>query len=95
MPAFKKDTDKKSSDRKQAAMLTVSAITCPRCSASFVCNAANIQQCQCWGVGLGADDFAYLKQQGFSAEQTGCLCRNCLLEIQREVADAANNSSAT
>ena len=95
MPAFKKDTDKKSSEQKQEVTLRVSAITCPRCSAEFVCNAADIKQCQCWGVGLGPDEFAYLKKQGFSAEQTGCLCRNCLLEIQREVADTANNSSST
>jgi hypothetical protein len=90
MPAFKKDTDK-----KIEAVLKVSATTCPRCSTDFVCNAADIKQCQCWGVGLGPDEFAYLKKQGFSAEQTGCLCRNCLLEIQREVADAVNNSSST
>ena len=90
----KKDTDK----NNQAALgaeLKVSATTCPRCLANFVCNAANIQQCQCWGVGLGADDFAYLKQQGFSAEQSGCLCRNCLIEMQKEAVDAANNSSST
>lgn len=90
----KKDTDK-NNQAELGAELKVSATTCPRCSANFVCNAANIQQCQCWGVGLGADDFAYLKQQGFSAEQSGCLCRNCLLEMQREAVGAANNSSST
>jgi hypothetical protein len=85
MPAIKKDTDKKIADQKKVSQLAVSATRCPRCSADFVCNAANIQQCQCWGVGLGSEALIYLKQQGFSAQQTGCLCRNCLLEIQREV----------
>jgi hypothetical protein len=78
MPAIKKDTDNKIADQKEVTKLEVSATKCPRCSASFVCNAANIQQCQCWGV-----------------VQTGCLCRNCLLEIQREAVDAVNNSSLT
>jgi hypothetical protein len=85
---------KKEADKDHDNVLKVSATTCPRCSADFVCNAADIKQCQCWGVGLGPDEFTYLKQQGFSATETGCLCRNCLLEIQREVADTANNSSS-
>ncbi|MEH6447134.1 MAG: cysteine-rich CWC family protein [Oleispira sp.] len=85
---------KKEADKEHDSVLKVSATTCPRCSEDFVCNAADIKQCQCWGVGPGPDEFAYLKQQGFSAAQTGCLCRNCLLEIQREVADTANNSSS-
>ena len=92
MPAFKKDTDKKNTEQKKGTALTVSATICPRCSADFLCNTADIKQCQCWGIGLGPDEFAYLKQQGFSAEQAGCLCRNCLLEIQREVAIVAKNS---
>jgi hypothetical protein len=95
MPAIKKDTDNKIADQKEVTKLEVSATKCPRCSASFVCNAANIQQCQCWGVVLGVEALTYFKQQGFSAQQTGCLCRNCLLEIQREAVDAVNNSSLT
>ncbi|MFT7410557.1 MAG: hypothetical protein ACI9EX_001154 [Oleispira sp.] len=95
MPAIKKDTDKKIADQKKVSKLEAIATTCPRCSARFLCNAANIQQCQCWGVELGSETFTYLKQQGFSVQQQGCLCRNCLLEIQREVADAVNNSSLT
>jgi hypothetical protein len=95
MPAIKKDTDKKIADQKEVPKLEATATTCPRCSARFVCNAANIQQCQCWGVGLGFEAFSYLKQQGFNAQQVGCLCRNCLLEIQREVAEVVNNSSLT
>ena len=76
----------------KVAELKVADIDCPRCHKAFTCNAADIKQCQCWGIGLGADDFTYLKKQGFSAEQTGCLCRNCLLEIQIEVRTLAEKS---
>ena len=72
-------------EKRQEGELKVAVTACPRCFAEFLCNAANIQQCQCWGVGLGASEFAYLKSQGFSAQQTGCLCRKCLLEIKDEV----------
>lgn len=65
--------------------LKIAVTTCPRCFEEFLCNAANIQQCQCWGVGLGPKAFFYLKSLGFSAEQTGCLCRDCLLAIKKEV----------
>jgi hypothetical protein len=68
-------------EKCQGEDLKVAVTACPRCFAEFLCNAANIQQCQCWGVGLGASEFAYLKSHGFSAQQTGCLCRACLLEI--------------
>ncbi|MBL4799877.1 MAG: cysteine-rich CWC family protein [Oleispira sp.] len=72
--------------------LKVADIDCPRCHKGFTCNAADIKQCQCWGVELGVDDFSYLQQQGFSALQTGCLCRDCLLEIQIEVRSIAKKS---
>jgi len=84
---------KKDTDKKQETVLKVSATTCPRCLAEFICNAADIQHCQCWGVTLVSDDFSYLKAQGFSPKETGCLCRNCLLEIQREVAASQLSSN--
>jgi hypothetical protein len=95
MPAIKKDTDKKIADQKKVSKLEVTPTTCPRCSVNFVCNAANIQQCQCWGVGLDSEAIIYLKQRGFNVLQVGCLCRKCLFEIQKEVVDAVNNSSLT
>ncbi len=73
---------KKDSARESKTALKVAVTTCPRCFVDFLCNAANIQQCQCWGVGLAEKEFLYLKSQGFSAAQTGCLCRNCLEEIK-------------
>lgn len=86
MPAIKKHTENahevKAGSRPE---LVVADIHCPRCHSAFTCNAADIKQCQCWGVGLGPDEFEYLKQQGFTAEQAGCLCRQCLLQIQETV----------
>ncbi len=79
---------KKDTVKEHKGTLKVSAISCPRCFSDFICNAADIKHCQCYGVSLQTADFAYLRQKGFTAEETGCLCRNCLLEIQREVAEA-------
>mgnify|MGYP000064086020 CR=1 FL=1 len=96
MPAPKKHRDKKTVARKeggnhirQVEPLTVADVECPRCQSRFHCNAANIEQCQCWGVGLESQDFAYLQQLGFSAEETGCLCRNCLLDIKKQVRNSS------
>ncbi|MFT6190379.1 MAG: hypothetical protein ACJARQ_001865 [Oleispira sp.] len=72
-------------EKRKESDLKVAVTTCPRCFADFLCNAANIQQCQCWGVGLGEKEFSYLKSQGFSATQTGCLCRDCLESIKKRV----------
>lgn len=77
MPSFKKDTDKDA--------LKVTNTQCPRCNQSFICNAADIKQCQCYGVNLQSADFIFLREQGFSAEQTGCLCRDCLLAVKKIV----------
>ena len=65
--------------------LVVNPTICPRCSTGFFCNAADIEHCQCWGVKLGMAEFEYLQQQGFSVNEVGCLCRNCLLEIKEKL----------
>lgn len=77
MPDFKKYTDKKE--------LKVTDTLCPRCNKTFICNAKDIKQCQCYGVGLQEADFIYLREQGFNAEQSGCLCRDCLLAVKEVV----------
>jgi hypothetical protein len=82
MLASKINAPGKGADKRQ---LQVNDINCPRCHNAFSCNAANIKQCQCWGIELNVDDLAYLLTQGFSAQQAGCLCRKCLLEIQKVV----------
>jgi hypothetical protein len=68
---------------------TVNDNLCPRCQQAFHCNADDIEHCQCWGIGLGQGEFQYLREQDFSAEVTGCLCRQCLLEIQQIVKSAS------
>lgn len=90
MPAAKKSRENPQAP-KAASELEVTDINCPRCLRSFTCNAANIKQCQCWGVGLGQREYDYLRSHGYSAEQTGCLCRNCLLEIQNLVKNSSSS----
>lgn len=71
--------------KKDAEALKVTETECPSCHKGFTCNAADIKQCQCYGVNLQAADYSYLRQLGFSAEQTGCLCRDCLLSVKEVV----------
>ncbi len=91
MPASKKPEDKKGRDAVvihqpvSGIVFGIANTDCPRCHQAFVCNAANIEQCQCWGVNLAAADLGYLAKLGFSAKESGCLCRKCLLEIQNTV----------
>jgi len=77
-------------ERESNVKLMVTETQCPRCKSRFTCNAANIERCQCWGVGLEAQDFAYLRQLGFSAQETGCLCRNCLVDIKKQVKNSSS-----
>lgn len=79
-------------EKCQGGGLKVAVTSCPRCFAEFLCNAANIQQCQCWGADLGPKEFAYLKSEGFSAQQSGCLCRGCLNQIKRIVSNDLQKS---
>ena len=55
--------------------------TCPRCRKHFDCKPGNITQCQCFGVQLTVEQRAYIDER-----YNDCLCRNCLLELQNEVA---------
>ncbi len=53
---------------------------CPRCKAAFECKVGDIMHCQCYGLGLTAEE------QGFLADRyEDCLCRNCLLELKQRV----------
>ncbi|MBR4431934.1 MAG: cysteine-rich CWC family protein [Paludibacteraceae bacterium] len=54
--------------------------TCPRCGASFVCT--HDEFCQCVGITLNENARAYLR-----THYTDWLCRACLLEISRQLAD--------
>lgn len=50
---------------------------CPRCGECFNCSHGSIEQCDCVGVVLDANQCAYI-----SKNFDDCLCRACLLEIQ-------------
>ena len=53
--------------------------TCGRCNAPFECKVGNITQCQCNGIHLTDEEKRYI-----AANYADCLCRNCLLSIQKE-----------
>jgi hypothetical protein len=52
---------------------------CQRCNAVFECKPGSIIQCQCFDVNLSAEQRAYLEHRYYD-----CLCKNCLLQLQRE-----------
>ena len=53
---------------------------CPRCSLVFECKAGSIMQCQCFGISFNEEE-----KQLVEKEYTDCLCRNCLLEMKKEI----------
>ena len=53
---------------------------CPRCGAPFVCHHENPAICQCAGISLNENARAYLR-----THYNDCLCRACLIEIDREL----------
>ncbi len=60
-----------SSDIKKSA--------CPRCKQLFICNAADIENCQCNEVKLSDAQRGYIT--GLFA---GCLCAKCMKELAAE-----------
>ncbi|HEY6901203.1 MAG TPA: cysteine-rich CWC family protein [Puia sp.] len=62
--------------------------SCGRCQSSFECKVGNISQCQCNGISLTDEERTYL-----STHYSDCLCRNCLLEIKREIRHKQQNPS--
>jgi hypothetical protein len=52
---------------------------CQRCNAVFECKPGSITQCQCFEVKLSAEQRAYLEQTYHD-----CICKNCLLQLQKE-----------
>lgn len=51
---------------------------CPRCGAHFVCTHDAL--CQCVGISLTENARAYMR-----THYTDCLCRECLLQLSREM----------
>jgi hypothetical protein len=52
---------------------------CEKCQQPFECNMDNIMQCQCYGIDLNSQ-----AKQLVSNTFSDCLCKNCLLEINKE-----------
>lgn len=52
---------------------------CDRCSAPFECKANSFTKCQCSTVQLSINEVQYVSEL-----YDGCLCANCLLELQKE-----------
>ncbi|HEX7365573.1 MAG TPA: cysteine-rich CWC family protein [Pelobium sp.] len=54
-------------------------IICERCQTKIECKANKYTQCQCSKVSLNLNEVQYVSE-GFD----GCLCANCLLDLQQE-----------
>ncbi len=54
---------------------------CPRCKKEFTCLSENISACACSEVSLSNETKTFLTATFFN-----CLCNNCLIEINRLVA---------
>ncbi|WP_183551448.1 cysteine-rich CWC family protein [Mucilaginibacter sp. AK015] len=52
---------------------------CDRCRAPFECKANSFTRCQCSTVQLTINEVQYVSEL-----YDGCLCANCLLELQKE-----------
>ncbi|MCQ6960839.1 cysteine-rich CWC family protein [Mucilaginibacter aquariorum] len=52
---------------------------CERCSTPFECKANSFTKCQCSTVQLSINEVQYVSEL-----YDGCLCANCLLELQKE-----------
>ncbi|QHS54187.1 cysteine-rich CWC family protein [Mucilaginibacter sp. 14171R-50] len=52
---------------------------CDRCRAPFECKANSFTKCQCSTVQLTINEVQYVSEL-----YDGCLCANCLLELQKE-----------
>lgn len=62
---------------------------CARCGGDFQCGANDPAPCACSRIALDAATLAQLRE-GYR----GCLCVNCLLQLQRAPAPAAGAPSA-
>jgi hypothetical protein len=54
-------------------------IHCERCRGTFECKANSFTKCQCSTVQLTLNEVQYVSEL-----YDGCLCANCLLEIQQD-----------
>ncbi|TFF33895.1 cysteine-rich CWC family protein [Mucilaginibacter psychrotolerans] len=54
-------------------------LSCDRCQSRFECKANAYTKCQCSKVQLSINEVQYVSEL-----YDGCLCANCLLELQQE-----------
>jgi hypothetical protein len=54
-------------------------VNCERCRAPFECKANSYTKCQCTTVQLTLNETQYISEQ-----YDGCLCADCLIELQKE-----------
>lgn len=59
--------------------------TCQRCQSTFQCKADDIANCQCASVTISKKAKQYLKTTNY-----GCLCKNCLVEINQQIKKELN-----
>jgi hypothetical protein len=57
--------------------------SCAKCGSKIICETADIEQCQCASVPLSKGTQLFLSKTYF-----GCLCKECLAKINKEVEDA-------
>ncbi|WP_254060825.1 cysteine-rich CWC family protein [Mucilaginibacter sp. L196] len=61
-------------------------VHCERCKASFECKANSFTKCQCAKVQLTLNETQFVSELF-----DGCLCADCLLELQKEYKEDFNN----
>lgn len=54
--------------------------SCAKCSSKIICNTTDIEQCQCASVPLSNATQLFLSKTYFD-----CLCKDCLIQINKEV----------
>ncbi len=59
--------------------------TCQRCLSTFQCKANDIVACQCATVTISKATQKYLSTTNY-----GCLCKNCLVEINQQLEKSTN-----
>lgn len=64
-------------------MQKASISICQRCQSTFQCKANDIANCQCATVTISKEAKQYLKTTNY-----GCLCKNCLMEINQQIKNA-------
>lgn len=62
-------------------------IVCKRCGSQFECKVGDVSNCQCSTISLSDSTRKFLDNTSF-----GCLCANCLSEIENRVSSIKDKS---